>query len=463
MLQNELTTEQIQDLDTNHVVHPWEAMGKVGKEKRTVIERGEGVYVYDTDGNRLIDGPAGMWCVQVGHGREELGNAMAAQASTLAYYSPWSIATTPAAELAEKLAKYAPGDLTHVHFTGSGSASVDSAVRFAQHYFQATGKPNKQKVLARYYAYHGSTFLGAALGGKPGEKDNMSYAEDVVIRLSAPNPYRRPDDQTVEIFCDSLIQELEETIAREGADNIAAYIAEPILASGGVVVPPKGYNKRMADVCRKHGILVIHDEVVTAFGRLGYMFASEEVFDVVPDLITMAKGLTSGYVPLGAVMISDKLIQDLKKVESYFNNGFTYSGHPVACAAALENIRIMEDEEMLDNARDVGAYFQEQLRSLEDLPIVGEVRGMGLMGCVEIVADKDSGDLFPEEIEASKWIDQHCEKLGLIVRPVYNMLVMSPPLIITRAQVDDLVGILRKGIELTIEDLHKAGHLNWAA
>jgi adenosylmethionine-8-amino-7-oxononanoate aminotransferase len=254
------------------------------------------------------------------------------------------------------------------------------------------------------------------------------------------------------------VKELEDKILEIGADRVAAFIAEPILASGGVVIPPAGYHKACLEVCRRHDVLYISDEVVTAFGRLGHMFASESVFDIVPDMITCAKGLTSGYVPLGALLISDRLLEELRgdeDNEAVFSTGFTYSGHPVSCAAALENIDIMERENMLEHAREVTPHFLEQLATLEDLPLVAEVRGVGLMACVECaIPGKESLEL---DYEIGNRIDAHCQRLGLLVRPVYHMCVMSPPLIITRSQIDDMVAILRKGIELATDDLKREG------
>jgi adenosylmethionine-8-amino-7-oxononanoate aminotransferase len=286
----------------------------------------------------------------------------------------------------------------------------------------------------------------------------MTFETQTVHHIPAPHPYRRPDGMSVEDFKHAKVKELEDKILEIGADKVACFIAEPILASGGVMVPPDGYQKACLEVCRKHDVLYISDEVVTGFGRLGHFFASEAVFDIVPDIITSAKGLTSGYVPMGAFFVSDRLLEEIGGEEaegSVFSNGFTYSGHPVAAAAALKNIEIMERENMMEHVRDVGPYFQERLQELRDLPIVGDVRGMGLMACVECVISEDSKDPLMLDYEVGNRIDKHCQSLGLIVRPAINMCVMSPPLPITRAQIDELVGILRKGIELTTVDLRK--------
>jgi putrescine aminotransferase len=449
-------TRVLQQQD-NHFVHPWESMQDLGTNKRTIITQCEGVYVYDSDGKKLIDAPAGMWCVNAGYGRSEIANAMAKQAMEMPYSSPFSMGAEPSCILAEKLAALSPGDLNHVFFTTGGSTAVDSALRFLGFYNNCLGRPDKKHIISRQDAYHGSTFLSASVSGKSRDKDHMDLERDYIHLLSSPNPSRRPKGMTIEEFCDAGVKELEDKILELGAENVAGFIAEPILASGGVVVPAPGYQKACLEVCRRHDVLYISDEVVTGFGRLGHMFASEEVFDIVPDMITCAKGMTSGYAPLGALLISDRLLKQLsdKDEESVFSSGFTYSGHPVSCSAALANIDIMERENMLEHARDVAPYFLQQLATLTDQPLVREVRGVGLMASVVCATPaKESLEL---DYEIGDRIDEHCQRLGLLVRPLYHMCIMSPPIIITREQIDDMVGILRQAIELATEDLKRAG------
>jgi adenosylmethionine-8-amino-7-oxononanoate aminotransferase len=398
--------------------------------------------------------------VNIGHGREEMAQAIAEQASRMSYYSPWSLTNPPAAALSEKLAGLAPGDLKHVFFTTGGSTAVDSALRFVMYLNNCLGRPEKKHIISRQDAYHGSTYLAASASGKLRDKTNLDFETGFVHHLPSVNPYRRPDDMSIEGFRDAKVADLENKILELGPERVAAFIAEPILASGGVVVPPPGYHSRCLEVCRKYDVLYIADEVVTAFGRLGHWFASEPVFDTVPDIVTSAKGISSGYMPLGAVLISDRLVKVLGKPEvetGMFANGFTYSGHPVACAAALKNIEIMEREDLRGHVRDVGPYFQARLKELEELPIVGEVRGMGLMACVDCVVSRESKDPLLLDYEVGSRIDRHCQELGLIVRPLINMCVMSPPLVITKRQIDDLVVILREGLERTTEDLRREG------
>ncbi|MBT4519355.1 MAG: aminotransferase [Halieaceae bacterium] len=451
-----IDTQTLQRQD-NHFVHPWESMYKLGANERTIITRAEGIYVYDSDGNKLIDAPAGMWCVNVGYGRREIADAMARQAVEMPYFSPFSMGAQPSSVLAERLAALAPGDLNHVFFTTGGSTAVDSALRFLGFYNNFLERPEKKHIISRGDAYHGSTYLSASVSGKARDKEFMDMERDFIHLISSPNPSRRPDGMTVEQFGEAAVKELEDKILELGADRVAGFIAEPILASGGVVVPPPGYHKACLEVCRKHDVLYISDEVVTGFGRLGHVFSSEPVFDIVPDMITCAKGLTSGYAPLGALLISDRLLEQVKgeEDEASFSSGFTYSGHPVSCAAALANLEIMERENVLEHARDVAPYFMDQLKTLTDLPLVMEVRGVGLMASVVCgIPGKESLEL---DYEIGNRIDKHCQRLGLLVRPIYHMCVMSPPLIITRPQIDQMVGILRQGIGLATDDLKAEG------
>ena len=447
-----LDTEALQRLD-NRVVHPWEDIAGRGEHKRLVIERGEGVYVIDSDGNRLLDGPGGMWCVNAGYGRREIVSAMSEQAMQLCYYSPFTNASSTAALLAEKLSEYAPGDLTNIYFTSGGSTAVDGALRFAQFYNNVLGRPNKKKIIARVGGYHGSTFLAASVSGKMSDKTNLDMADNIIL-IPAPKPLLRPAGMSLEAFCDEKVADLENAILEAGPENVAAFIAEPILASGGVIIPPDGYQKRCLEICRRHDVLYISDEVVTGFGRLGEMFASEKVFGIVPDMITMAKGLTSGYQPMGGLMISQRLIDDIKAsgaASKLFSNGFTYSGHPVAAAAALANIEIFERDNLLQHVREVAPHFIKRLRALEELSVVSEVRAIGLMAGVECTLDAANPDEARDMAFANE-VDKHCLRCGLLVRPVYNMCVMSPPLTITLEQIDSLADMLESGLRAAMRD-----------
>ena len=452
---------EIQSYDNEYFVHPWESMKSVGKNTRMFAENADGIYLYDENGQKLIDGPGGMWCVQIGYGRREMAEAISDQILKVPYYSPWNMSATPSAVLAKKLAELAPGDLNHVFFTTCGSTAVDSAIRFVHFYNNVLGRLRKKKVISREKSYHGSTYLSATMSGKARDKEWLDTANELVHFIPDVNPSRRPEGMNVEAFLEEKINDLETAIQSLGAENVGAFIAEPVLASGGVIVPPEGYHQRCLEVCRKHDVLYISDEVVTAFGRLGHWFASKEVFGIEPDIITCAKGLTSGYVPMGACIISDRIFSQIsgdRSQDATFSNGYTYSGHPVSSAAALKNIEIIENENLLEHVREISPYFQQRLRELRKLPLVGDTRGVGLVGCVEgRIVEPENPDALEMDIAMGSRIDKHCQELGLIVRPLWNMCVFSPPLIITPKQIDEMFNILEQGILLATEELRQEG------
>ena len=462
MLTNtQFDTQDLWQKDKDHVIHPWTDYSSFAQKGCEIMANAEGIYVYDSDGNEYLDGIGGLWCVNIGYGREEMAQAVAEQIKMIPYYSPFHHLTTPpAAKLGAKLAELTPGDLDHVFFGTGGSMANDTAIRFVHYYWNRLGKPTKKKILSRVDAYHGSTYLAAALTGIAADRICFDQPDEMIIHLSCPYPYRAPDGMNPEEFCDFLVNELEETIAAVGAENIGAFIAEPIMGAGGVIVPPEGYHARMEAVCREHDILTIADEVVTGFGRLGHFFASNAEFGMMPDIITSAKGISSGYQPLAATIVNDKLHDVLSTPQAegaYFTHGFTYSGHPVCCAAGLCNIEIMERENLCGHVRKVGPYFEAKLGELMDLPLVGEVRGKKFMMCVENVANKETKELLPAEADVGHRIADHAQKRGLIVRPLGHLNVMSPPLIMTEAQIDEFVAMLRESIEATQDDLVREG------
>jgi adenosylmethionine-8-amino-7-oxononanoate aminotransferase len=332
-------------------------------------------------------------------------------------------------------------------------------LRFMQFYNNVKGRPEKKLIVSREGAYHGSTYLSGSLNGRPRDHDWMDSAREQVLKLTCPNPFRRPAGTTEAEFTDFLVEEFRVLIEKVGAEKIGAFIGEPIMASGGVIVPPKGYWPRMRQLCTDNDILFIMDEVVTAFGRLGHVFAAEDVFGVKPDMITFAKGVTSGYFPLGGVMIASRLFEELRQSnhnDAMFAHGLTYSSHPVGCAVALKNLDLLE-EGLLDHTRTISSHFQSRLKALEDLPLVGEVRGVGLMAGIECVADHVSNNPLALDLEVGKRIDKHCQEMGLLVRPLINMCVMSPPLTINAAQIDEMADILRKSIVITQDELVREG------
>jgi len=455
-------TAEIRQKDKDHQIHPWTDFSTFEETGSLVIAESEGCYVYDSDGNKFLDGIAGLWCVNVGYGRDEIAQAMADQARRMTYYSSFGHHTSvPAAELAAKLAELAPGNLNHIFFGTGGSLANDTAVRIIHFYFNQLGKPTKKQIITRHDGYHGSTYLAMTLTGVAFDHQGFDLAPNLVHRIANPNPYRRPDGLSEADFLDRLVREFEDKILEIGPDNVAAFFAEPIMGAGGVIVPPNGYHTRMLEVCRKYGVLYVADEVVTGFGRVGHFFASEDVFGMVPDIITSAKGLSSAYAPLSATILSDEIYDVISKPQcegGMFTHGFTYSGHPVCCAAGLKNIEIIEREDICGYVREVGPYLEQRLESLLDLPIVGDVRGKCFMMCVENVADKETKELLPAAAQVGNRIAAACEKRGVLVRPVAHLNVMSPPLIMTREQIDFMVDTLRDSIGETQQSLKQDGY-----
>ncbi|WP_149142156.1 aminotransferase [Gemmobacter caeruleus] len=452
--------QDLRAMDQAHHLHPWTNFGPFEERGALVMARGEGCWLWDAEGRRYFDAIGGMWCTNIGLGRREMAEAIADQVTRLAFSNTFvDMTNEPAALLAAKLASLAPGDLNRVHFTTSGSAAVDTAYRMVQYYQTVMGRPEKTQVIARDYSYHGSTYIAQSIGKRPGDRvPFFRYHEAGIHHLTAPNPYRAPDGMDEADFCDWLVAEFEAKLAEIGPENIGGFFAEPIQASGGVIVPPVGYLPRMAAICRQHDILFVADEVVTAFGRLGHWFASEAEFGIQPDIITCAKGLTSGYLPLGALIFSDRIWQAMAADGArWFTSGFTYSGHPVACAAALKNIEILEREDLLGNATRIGALFETRMKALEALPMVGQVRGRKLMICVENVADKASKALLPEGLDVGTRIADACEAMGLLVRPMGHLNVMSPPLTLTAEDVERVGDTLERAIRQVADGLVREG------
>ncbi|MEM7073399.1 MAG: aminotransferase class III-fold pyridoxal phosphate-dependent enzyme, partial [Pseudomonadota bacterium] len=379
--------QNLQRLDHRHFMHPWQGFSSdQDAESRMNITRAHGIYVYDDKGQRYIDGPGGMWNMQIGYGRAEMAKAIHDQAMQLAYHSPFHATAAPAILLAQKLAQLAPGDLNRVFYTNSGSAAIDSAIRFVHFYHNLHGRPDKKTIIARAKSYHGSTLLAASLSGRTREGSRLDAGAVPVHFVGDLDPANRLDSISEADRCKAELDQLEQTILDIGACKVAAFISEPVQASGGVVIAADGYHEGAHSICSKHDVLYISDEVVTGFGRLGHWFASRDVFGIQPDIITIAKGLTSGYQPLGAMLVSDRLVDELQAMEAQnkvFTNGFTYAGHPVCCAAALKNIEVIEHEQILDHVRAITPLFQARLQDLQRFDCVGDVRGIGLLGCLE--------------------------------------------------------------------------------
>ncbi len=450
------------DRDRSHVIHPFSQLATTEVTSDDMYVGGAGCYLEDARGNRLFDANAGLWCVNVGYGRDEMVEAIREQAARMSYGQIFARnANLPSAELAARIADLAPAGMSRVFFGTGGSIANETAIRTAHHYFRLQGRDSKRFVLSVDQSYHGSTYLAASLTFSGNYHDTF-HVVDVVRSIAAPYPYRAPDGLEGDRFVDHLVDDLERTITRLGADNIACFILEPVLGAGGVIVPPAGYHARMVEVCHANDIFVIADEVVTGFGRLGHFMAAEAVFGMQADLVTLGKGISSGYQPLSATLVSDRIhevISASKDPDRIYAHGFTHSGHPVCCAAGLANIDIMEREDLCGHVTTVGAGFQARLRDLHDSALVGEVRGMGFMAAVELVRDRSTKAVFPSEVGISARVEAYCRDQGLIVRPLRQHIILSPPLVMTAEESEWVVGVIGRSLERVESDLRAEGML----
>jgi adenosylmethionine-8-amino-7-oxononanoate aminotransferase len=415
-----------------------------------IIVRGEGQYVYDQHGKRYLDGLSGLFVSQIGHGRTELAEAGARQASELAYFPLWSYAHPRAIELSERLANYAPGDLNRVFLTTSGSEAVESAWKMAKQYFRLTGQPTRYKVLSRTIAYHGTTHGALAITGLPDIKMPFEPLPPGGVRVPNTNFYRAPEfvAHDVTAFGRWAADEIERAILREGPESVAAVYLEPVQNSGGCFPPPPGYFERVRQICDQYGVLLISDEVICAFGRLGYMFGSER-YNYQADVITFAKGVTSGYSPLGGMIVRDFLMEPYLKDQTSFLHGVTFAGHPVSCAVALANLDVFEKEDVLGNVRANEGAFRATLEKLNDLPIVGDIRGDGYFYGIEMVKDKTTRETFSDD-ESERllrgFLSHALFDAGLICRADDRgdpVIQLSPPLTCTQEHFDEIEQILR--------------------
>lgn len=414
-----------------------------------IITRAEGSTIHDADGNAYLDGMAGLWCVNVGYGRDELAKAAYDQMLELPYYNTFfKTATPPAVLLAAKIAEKLGGNLSHVFFNSSGSEANDTVFRMVRHYWALKGEPKRQIFISRWNAYHGSTVAGVSLGGMKAMHAQGGLPIPGVEHVMQPYLFGEAFGEDPEKFAERAAAAIEERILAVGPENVAAFIGEPVQGAGGVIIPPPGYWPRVEAICRKYGILLVIDEVICGFGRLGRWFGHQH-FGVKPDLVPMAKGLSSGYLPISAVGVADHIVALLKEKGGDFVHGYTYSGHPAAAAVALKNIEIMEREHLVERvAEDVGPYLAKALARLADHPLVGEVRSLGLIGAVEIVAEKGTNKRFGgAEGTAGPMVRDLCIANGLMVRGIRDTIVMCPPLIITHAEIDRLVDIIGNSLD----------------
>ena len=415
----------------------------------TIITRASGCHIYNGDGRAILDGMAGLWCVQVGYGREELARVAYDQMVELPYYNTFfKTATPPAVNLAAKIASVLGGNLTHVFFNSSGSEAIDTLIRLARFYWSAKGQPDRNIIIARHNAYHGSTIGGVSLGGMSPMRSQGGPLVPGFEHIMQPYAFNLGFGEDEEAFCNRAVAALEERILEVGPENVAAFIGEPVQGAGGVIIPPAGYWPKIEAVCRKYGILLICDEVICGFGRLGAWFGFQK-YGVKPDLVSMAKGLSSGYLPISAVGVADHIVEVLRGYGDDFIHGYTYSGHPTCAAVALANIEIIQREGLVERvASDIGPYAQAAFASLTDHPLVGQARMTGLIGAVEIVSEPGTNHRFGgKEGKAGPIVRDLCIANGLMVRAIRDSLVFCPPLVISREEVDTAVGILRRSLD----------------
>lgn len=454
-------TADLQALDAAHHLHPFTHGAGLAEKGARIVTRAEGCWLTDSDGNRILDGMAGLWCVNIGYGRSELADAAQRQMLELPFYNTFfQTSHVPALNLAAKLAELAPGDLNHVFFASSGSEANDTNLRLVRTYWQEKGQPERQVVISRWNAYHGSSVGSGSLGGMKGmhAQGGMPIAD--IHHIDQPNWWSEGGYATPEAFGLERAQALETAILEIGPEKVAAFIAEPIQGAGGVIVPPETYWPEIQRIARKYGILLIVDEVICGFGRTGNWFGSQ-TYDIQPDIMTVAKGLSSGYQPIGASIVTDEVAKVIENTE--FNHGYTYSGHPVACAVALENLRILEEEGIVDRVRDeTGPYLKERFESLGDHPLVGEVKIVGMMGSLALTPDKATRAPFAEPGAAGLICRERCFANNLIMRHVYDRMVISPPLVISKDEIDTLVDRARKSLDEALEQLKAEGHMDIA-
>ncbi|MBY6066449.1 aspartate aminotransferase family protein [Leisingera aquaemixtae] len=439
VITNHMPTAELQALDAAHHMHPFTSNGELSQKGARIITRADGVHLTDSEGHQILDAMAGLWCVNIGYGREELAEVAARQMRELPYYNTFFQTThVPAIALAAKIAELAPGDLNNVFFAGSGSEANDTNIRMVRHYWALKGKPSKSVIISRKNAYHGSSVGSGSLGGMSGMHAQGGMPIPDIHHINQPNWWAEGGDMPPEDFGLQRARELEEAILELGEDRVAAFIAEPVQGAGGVIVAPDTYWTEIQRICDKYEILLIADEVICGFGRTGNWFGSETL-NIRPDIMTIAKGLSSGYAPIGGSIVSDEIASVIASDE--FNHGYTYSGHPVAAAVALENLRILEEENILGHVRDVAApYLKQKWEALTDHPLVGEAKIVGMMGSIALTPNKETRAAFASDAGTVGYIcRERCFANNLVMRHVGDRMIISPPLVITPEQIDVLI------------------------
>lgn len=450
------------DRDLKHLLHPQTNIADLLAEGPKIMETGKGIRVKDATGKEVIDGLAGLWCVNVGYGRPELAEVMKLAAENLSYFHSFSgMSNPPEILLAEKLSAMAPGDLSRVFYGCSGSDANDTLMKVVWHYNYLKGRPEKKKIIARWSSYHGTSISTASLTGLPTFHAPYNLPLPEVRHTLMPHYYRNalPGESEAD-FVARMAKALEDMILEEGPETVGAFIAEPITGAGGVVAPPKGYFEAIQKILSKYDILMIADEVICGYGRLGKNFGSE-IFNIKPDMMASAKGLTSGYFPMSAAFITEEIWEVLRQGSEKtgnFSHGYTYSGHPVGCAVALKNLEIVEEEGLVENARVMGDYLHDQLEAaFKGNRHVGQVRGKGLLAGIQLMADAGDKKFFDPKRKIPMRIQQTAYKNGLICRnlPSVTSIALSPPLIVTKGDIDEIVGLLKKSFDEVLGDLSK--------
>ena len=455
-----IDTKAIQAQDTAHYLHPFTDFKALAAKGSRVMVRGDGIYVWDSEGHKIIDGMSGLWNVNLGYGRRELADAAYAQLNTLPFYNSFFQTTNiPATELATAIADIAPRHMNRVMFANSGSEANDTIVRMVRRYWELQGQPKRAVIIGRNNGYHGSTMAGASLGGMAGMHAQGGLPIPDIVHIEQPYFYELGGDLSLEKFGLKAAGWLEEKILELGADRVAAFIGEPVQGAGGVIIPPPNYWKEIQRICDKYGVLLISDEVICGFGRLGRWFGCEH-FGTKPDFITFAKGVTSGYIPLGGTIISDRVADVLIEKGGEFNHGYTYSGHPVACAVGLESIRIFQRENIVEKvAKDTAPYFAKQFLSLADHPLVGHAQTLGMMAGLVLAKDKARKLGFDPDAGVGMLCRAHCFREGVIMRAVGDRMIIAPPLIISHGEIDAMIALIRRCLDLTLSELKSLGLL----
>lgn len=453
------TTQEWQALDAAHFLHPFTDHKSLHAQGSRIITRAKGVYVWDSEDRKILDGMAGLWCASVGHGRQELVDAAARQMSELSFYNAFfKTATPPAIALAHRLAELTGQRFKHAFFACSGSEAVDSIIRTMRHYWTLAGEPARQVIIGRQYGYHGSTIAGSAAGGMSDMHKQAGQAPGF-SHIMAPYWYGLGGDETPEDFGLRAARALEDRILELGPETVAGFLAEPLQGAGGVIIPPSTYWPEIQRICKKYNILLAADEVICGFGRTGRWFGSD-TFRIEADLMSVAKGLTSGYVPLSAMLVGDRVANLLIEEGGEYNHGFTYSGHPVSCAVALANLDLIEHDGLVGKAAIQGEKLRAALRDrLADHPLVGEIRGVGLVGAIELTADRKTRAFFPEDAHVGLRCRNHCFQNDFIMRAVRDTMVFAPPFIIDDEQIGEFVARAAHAIDLTHAEVKDAGLL----